>query len=162
MRYYSFTDFDSTLGAIIALLIPVGTTVEVPSPRSKLTCNHLSEKKALPIALVASLVALSYSSILSYLSIYSLEKMYLHLTSSFFALFATMMLTRPFTGSIFDEKGPKYIIIPGMVSFTIGLTLFAFMNSPFLFTRRRNYRSRLWCCSSEFSNPCNTIDEART
>ena len=44
-----------------------------------------------------------------------------------------MLATRPFTGRSFDEKGPKYIVIPGLVSFMIGLALLAFMNSPFLF-----------------------------
>ena len=34
----------------------------------------LFEKKALPVALIASLVAFSYASVLSYLSIYSQEK----------------------------------------------------------------------------------------
>ena len=123
-----------TLGAIMSLQIPVGTAVVVPFAKTKITWNDLFEKKALPISLVASLVALSYSSILSYLSIYSQEKDVLHLTSSFFALFAaTMLLTRPFTGRIFDEKGPKYIIIPGILLFSIGVTLLAFMNSPFTF-----------------------------
>ena len=123
-----------TLGAILSLQIPVGKAVVVPFAKTKMTWNDLFEKKALPISLVASLVAISYSSILSYLSIYSQEKDVLHLTSSFFALFAaTMLLTRPFTGRIFDEKGPKYIIIPGMLLFTIGVTLLAFMNSPFTF-----------------------------
>lgn len=123
-----------TLGAITSLLIPIDTAVVVPFVKTKITWNDLFEKKALPISLVASLVALSYSSILSYLSIYSQEKDLLHLTSSFFALFAaTMLLTRPFTGRIFDEKGPKYIIIPGILLFTIGITLLAFMNSPFTF-----------------------------
>ena len=44
-----------------------------------------------------------------------------------------MLVTRPYTGRIFDEKGPKYIIIPGLLSFIIGLILLALMNSPFLF-----------------------------
>lgn len=122
------------VGSTAALLIPEGKKVEATSPKSKLTWNDLFEKKALPVALIASLVAFSYASVLSYLSIYSQEKGVLHLTSSFFAVFAIVMLTtRPFTGRIFDEKGPKYIVIPGLVSFMIGLALLAFMNSPFLF-----------------------------
>lgn len=122
------------VGAIAALLIPADKKPKVPLPRTKLTWNDLFEKKALPIALIASLVAFSYASILSYLTIYSQEKGVLHLTSSFFAVFAIVMLaTRPFTGRIFDEKGPKYIVIPGLISFMIGLVLLAYMNSPFLF-----------------------------
>lgn len=122
------------VGAASALLIPSDIKSGTPFPRSKLTWNDLFEKKALPIALIASLVAFSYASVLSYLSIYSHENGVLHLTSSFFAVFAIVMLaTRPFTGRIFDEKGPKYIVIPGLVSFMIGLLLLAVMDSPFLF-----------------------------
>ncbi|MFF2754593.1 MFS transporter [Psychrobacillus sp. NPDC058041] len=122
------------LGASSALMIPADKGQAKQLPKTKLTWNDLFEKKALPVALNASLVAFAYASVLSYLSIYSQERGVLHLTSSFFAVFAAvMLLTRPFTGRIFDEKGPKYIIIPGLFSFILGLVLLAFMNSPFLF-----------------------------
>ena len=122
------------IGSTSALLIPTDNNPTIAFPRTKLTWNDLFEKKALPVAFIASLVAFSYASVLSYLSIYSQEKGVLHLTSSFFAVFAIVMLaTRPFTGRIFDEKGPKFIVIPGILSFMIGLALLAFMNSPFLF-----------------------------
>lgn len=122
------------VGAFSALLLPSDKKSGTTFPRSKFTLNDLFEKKALPAALIASLVAFSYASVLSYLSIYSQEKGVLHLTSSFFAVFAVVMLaTRPFTGRIFDERGPKYIVIPGLASFMIGLLLLAFMDSPFHF-----------------------------
>ncbi|WP_391118552.1 MFS transporter [Psychrobacillus sp. L3] len=122
------------LGATAALMIPADKKRAKSLPKTKLSWNDLFEKKALPIAFNASLVAFAYASVLSYLSIYSQEKGLLHLTSSFFAVFAAvMLLTRPFTGRIFDEKGPQYIIIPGLFSFIVGLVLLAFMNSPSLF-----------------------------
>ncbi|MFJ8064385.1 MFS transporter [Psychrobacillus sp. NPDC096426] len=122
------------IGAFAALIIPADKRPDTPPAKNRLTWNDLFEKKALPIALNASIVGFSYAGVLSYLSIYSQQKGVLHLTSSFFAVFAIVMLvTRPYTGRIFDEKGPKYIIIPGLLSFVIGLVLLAFMNSPFLF-----------------------------
>lgn len=122
------------LGAVAASFIPADKKLATSSAKTRMTWNDLFEKKALPVALIASFVAFSYASILSYLSIYSLEKGVLHLTSSFFAVFAAiMLLTRPLTGKIFDEKGPKFIIIPGLVSFIIGLVLLAYMDSPVLF-----------------------------
>ena len=40
------------------------------------------------------------------------------LTSTFFLVFAAvMLLTRPFTGRLFDEKGPQYVMIPGFLIF---------------------------------------------
>lgn len=122
------------VGGFAALLIPSDKEHATPITRKPFTWNDLLEKKALPVALNASLIAFAYASILSYLSIYSQEKGLLYLTSSFFAVFAAvMLLTRPFTGRVFDEKGPKYIIIPGLISFLIGLVLLAFMDSAFLF-----------------------------
>ncbi|MFJ7972998.1 MFS transporter [Psychrobacillus sp. NPDC096389] len=140
IQYFSYDIMFLTLtvlliiGGIAALMIPADKKAATPPAKSRLTWNDLFEKKALPIALNACIVGFSYAGVLSYLSIYSQQKGVLHLTSSFFALFAIVMLvTRPFTGKIFDEKGPKYIIIPGLISFIIGLVLLAFMNSPFLF-----------------------------
>lgn len=140
VQYFSYDTFFIAMsillliGALTALSIPPEKQPAVPPVRAKMTLNDLFEKKSLPIALIGSLVAFSYASILSYLSIYSQQKDLLYLTSSFFAVFAIVMLvSRPFTGRIFDEKGPRYIIIPGLVLFMFGLILLAFMDSPFTF-----------------------------
>ncbi|MFC5604502.1 MFS transporter [Sporosarcina koreensis] len=122
------------IGAFVALLIP---QVEIKTEEIKskgFTWNDLFEKKAMPIAFLASLIAFSYASVLSYLSIYAQEKGLLPLASFFFVVFAAVMLiTRPFTGRIFDEKGPAYILIPGFLLFFFGLFILSFMNSPVLF-----------------------------
>ncbi|WP_342560077.1 MFS transporter [Psychrobacillus sp. FSL W7-1457] len=140
VQYFSYDIFFIAMsllliiGALTALSIPPEKQPAVPPVRAKMTFNDLFEKKSLPIALIGSLVAFSYASILSYLSIYSQQKDLLYLTSSFFAVFAIVMLvSRPFTGRIFDEKGPRYIIIPGLVFFMFGLILLAYMDSPFTF-----------------------------
>ncbi|MEK4520165.1 MFS transporter [Psychrobacillus sp. FSL W7-1493] len=140
VQYFSYDIFFIAMslllliGALTALSIPPEKQPAVPPVRAKMTLNDLFEKKSLPIALIGSLVAFSYASILSYLSIYSQQKDLLYLTSSFFAVFAIVMLvSRPFTGRIFDEKGPRYIIIPGLVFFMCGLILLAYMDSPFTF-----------------------------
>ena len=140
VQYFSYNIFFIAMsvllliGALSALSIPAEKQPSVPPVKTRMTLNDLFEKRSLPIALIGSLIAFSYASILSYLSIYSEQKGVLHLTSSFFAIFAIVMLvTRPFTGRIFDEKGPRYIIIPGLISFMFGLILLAYMDSPFTF-----------------------------
>ncbi|QEY21474.1 MFS transporter [Psychrobacillus sp. AK 1817] len=140
VQYFSYNIFFIAMsvllliGALSALSIPAEKQPAVPPVKTRMTLNDLFEKRSLPIALIGSLIAFSYASILSYLSIYSQQKGVLHLTSSFFAIFAIVMLvTRPFTGRIFDEKGPRYIIIPGLISFMFGLILLAYMDSPFTF-----------------------------
>ncbi|CAM3146452.1 MFS transporter [Filibacter tadaridae] len=122
------------IGALASLTIPKDF-VQVPAlKKSKFSLNDLFEKKALPVAMLSSLIAFSYASVLSFLSIYAKEKNLLALASIFFVVYAVAMLvTRPFTGKVFDEKGPIFILIPGMIFFIIGLVLLAFMDTAWLF-----------------------------
>ena len=118
------------IGVLTSLSAPVGVVPEKSDVKGNLSIGDLFEKGAIPVALLGSLIALSYASVLSYLSIYAQEKGLLALASTFFLVFAVvMLLTRPFTGRLFDEKGPQYVLIPGFIFFAIGLILLANMDS---------------------------------
>ncbi|WP_346014146.1 MFS transporter [Sporosarcina sp. E16_8] len=122
------------IGVVTSLSAPAGVIPEKSDVRGKLSIGDLFEKGAIPVALLGSLIALSYASVLSYLSIYAQEKGLLALASTFFLVFAVvMLLTRPFTGRLFDEKGPQYVLIPGFIFFAIGLILLANMDSALSF-----------------------------
>lgn len=122
------------IGGIVSLLLPEGIRPQKKEVVKRFSMNDLFEKKAIPVALIGCFIAFSYASILSYLSIYAEGKGLLSFTSSFFFVFAAvMLLTRPITGRIFDEKGPKYILIPGFSAFILGLVLLAFMDSIVMF-----------------------------
>lgn len=122
------------LGAAVALLIPRIEIENAPAVSKRFTFNDLFEKKALRVAFLGSMIAFSYASILSYLSIYAQEKGLLTLANYFFLVFAAvMLLTRPFTGKIFDEKGPAYILIPGSILFLCGMLILSVMDSGFVF-----------------------------
>lgn len=122
------------LGSILSLFTPQTEKNSTGAAFKRLTWSDLFERKALPIATVGSIVSFAYASVLSYLSIYAQGKDLLHLASTFFAVYAAVMLgTRPFTGKLFDEKGPNSILIPGFLSFGIGLFILAFVNSPGVF-----------------------------
>ena len=122
------------IGVVTSGLIPAGTLPEKTVGKNKLSIGDLFEKKAMPIALLGSLVGLAYASVLSYLTIYAQEKGFLALTSTFFIVFAAvMLLTRPLIGRLYDEKGPQYVLIPGFLTFAIGLLLLAYMDSALVF-----------------------------
>ncbi len=122
------------LGAAVSLSIPTDPLLESKAIKRKLSIDDLFEKRALPIALLACLFSFSYASVLSYLSIYAQQKQLLTFASTFFLVFAaTMIITRPFTGKIFDEKGPAFIILPAFCAYILGLILLAFMDSFLLF-----------------------------
>lgn len=125
-----------TIGALLALFIPSNKQFAAikTKRKRKLSFHDFFEKRALPVAFLASLIGLSYASILSYISIYAQQKGLLEMTSPFFIVFAAVMLiARPFTGKIYDEKGPQYILYPGLTFFFLGLILLAYMNSPITF-----------------------------
>jgi len=122
------------IGVLTSLSIPAGKVPVKNVVRAKLALGDLFERSAMPVAFLGGLIAFSYASVLSYLSIFAQEKDLLAFASTFFFVFAAvMLLTRPFTGKIFDEKGPHYILIPGMLLFIVGLILLAFMGSAVLF-----------------------------
>ncbi|MFJ6207049.1 MFS transporter [Lysinibacillus sp. NPDC092081] len=113
-------------------------TDDLPNPKhqGKLTFkfDDLFERRALPVAAIASLVAFSYSSVLSFLSVYAQQKDLMAVASLFYAVFAAaMLITRPYTGKLYDTKGPQFVIIPGIILFAIGLVMLAFVTGAALF-----------------------------
>lgn len=122
-------------GGLLAVTI---NTDDLPKPahHEKLTFkfNDLFEKKALPVAAIASLVAFAYASVLSFLSVYAQQKDLMAVASLFYAVFAAaMLITRPYTGKLYDTKGAQYVILPGLISFAIGLVMLSFVSGPALF-----------------------------
>ncbi|SOC19624.1 predicted MFS family arabinose efflux permease [Ureibacillus xyleni] len=119
------------IGGVLASTIKTND-LEVPEAIDKsfkFTFNDLFEKKALPIALIACFVGISYASILSFLSIYAEQQNLLKVASLFYIVFAaSMLITRPFTGKLYDQKGSQYVIIPGFVLYILGIFCIAYTN----------------------------------
>src|SRR5699024_7233852 len=121
-------------GSLAALFIPGDEVLENTSGKQRMALSDLFEIKALPVAILACLLAFTSASVLSYLSIYAEQKNLLTFASTFFIVFSiSMIVTRPFTGRIFDVKGPAYILIPAFSAYFIGLIILAFMNAPLTF-----------------------------
>ena len=112
------------LGYIFCFFIPLAnkplSTASVE--KKKLSINDFIEFKALPIALMAMMVSFCYASIMSFISTFAESKHLLSYAGLFFAVFAiAMMSLRPFTGKIYDRKGPSYVIYPALLLFAAGL-----------------------------------------
>ena len=84
--------------------------------------SNFIEKKSVPITLVATVTAFCYSGILSFLSFFATENHITTAASFFFVVYAAAVLvTRPFSGRLFDTKGPNFIMYPAIISFIIGM-----------------------------------------
>lgn len=80
------------------------------------------EVKAIPISIIGIFIGLGYSSILTFLSSYTKEINLVEVGSFFFIVYAVFVLvSRPFTGRWFDEKGENMIMYPSILLFALGL-----------------------------------------
>ncbi|WP_243712989.1 MFS transporter [Macrococcus carouselicus] len=85
------------------------------------------DKNALPIAAVVLVAAMAYSSILSFISLFTAENHLMTAGSFFFLVYAiAVLISRPITGRLMDTKGTNIVIIPAFISFIIGLLLLSF------------------------------------
>lgn len=120
------------LGFVFCFLIPVHTETSTTQnmQKKRLSIHDFVEKKALPISIMTMMVSFAYASIMSFISTYSASKNLLAYASLFFIVFAiSMMSLRPFTGKIYDRKGPSYVIYPALALFAVGLIVLSQINS---------------------------------
>ncbi|MDP4083151.1 MAG: MFS transporter [Bacillota bacterium] len=118
----------SSIGALAALLS--GLNVKLPKkeenvqkfPRVPFSFKQYFEPSAVPISIVGAFFAIIYSSILSFVSVYAHQIHLGHVSSFFFVVYAIVLLiSRPFTGKWFDQRGANIIVFPSIILFAIGM-----------------------------------------
>ena len=138
IQYFSFSvlflilSILMSIGFIFCLFIPVidssAQYLQKKSKKTSLNIHDIIETKAIPVGLVAMLTALSYSSVMSFITAFSEDKSLLEYASLFFIVFAlSMIIVRPFVGRMFDSKGPNAVIYPSFIFFALGLLVVGFV-----------------------------------
>lgn len=125
--------------ALLSLLCGLMTRLpHTPSPVQIATSSwdwkRFIEPKAIPISLAGAVLAFSYGAISTFISVYAksigLEK----IASYFFMVFAAMILiSRPFTGKLFDRRGEHVLVYPGIILFVVGMIWLSQANTAFIF-----------------------------
>ncbi|MGN1400829.1 MAG: MFS transporter [Bacillus sp. (in: firmicutes)] len=96
--------------------------------------SSIIEKSALPISITASFIGFSYSSILSYVSLYAESIGLTSIAGLFFIVFASVIiLSRPFTGKWFDLYGENRIVYPALMLFLAGIFILSFPVNGFFY-----------------------------
>jgi MFS family permease len=86
--------------------------------------KNIFEVKALPISIIMAIMGFSFSSILTFLTAYTREINLIDAASFFFIVYAVFILiSRPFTGRLLDNKGANLVIYPSLIIFALGLVL---------------------------------------
>lgn len=99
----------------------------------KFAWSNYFEKEALPISLIAFLIGISYSSILSFMDAYARNIHLSEAASFFFLVYAiTVILSRPITGRVFDGFGDNFVMYPTYLFFALGLLLIGSAHSGWM------------------------------
>ncbi|MFJ7728185.1 MFS transporter [Neobacillus sp. NPDC097160] len=125
------------IGSLITGLSVKLTKTEQPNEikvSSSFSFRNLFEASAVPIAIVGSFMAIVYSALLSFVSIYANEIHLANVASLFFVVYAiVLLLSRPFTGKWLDQYGPNVISFPCIALFAIGMFVLSQSNGAVTF-----------------------------
>lgn len=109
--------------SVLVYVPPIKTPPNSPVTK-RFAVSGFVEPKAVPIAIVCLVLALCYSSVLSFINFYAMEENLVQAASYFFLVYAiSILLSRPFTGRLMDAKGANFIMYPAFVLFAAGLFL---------------------------------------
>lgn len=118
--------------ALIVVIVPflslrkVELTKEQMKGMQSLKLSNFIEPKAVPISMIALLIYLCYSSIVSFLAVYSKEIELVDAAGFFFIVYAVVVLvSRPAVGKAFDKRGEHIIMYPAIAVFGVGMFLFS-------------------------------------
>lgn len=125
------------LGFVFCLLVQVKDEAIKPiqptSTKNRLKLTDIIETRVIAVGIVACLVAISYSSVTSFITAYTEAHNLLAYTSIFFIVFAvSMIVVRPLVGKMYDRKGPSSVIYPSFIFFAIGLILVSLTHTKWL------------------------------
>jgi len=125
----------SIANCIIACFLKVpemNLTSDQLNKMKQFTLENFVEYKALPIAIIGAFMGLSYSSIVSFLSLYTRQINLIDTGSMFFVIYAVFILiSRPLTGPIVDKKGENFVMYPAFLLFAIGLVVLSQVHQGF-------------------------------
>jgi MFS family permease len=118
----------SSVFAVLALLLSqfvrFPSPVATPAGQEKPSFwSGLFEKNALFPSLLVLFFGVTYGGIASFITLFGTEAGIANVGVFFFANAGMMMILRPFSGILFDRRGPAWVLLPGAIFTGIGLFL---------------------------------------
>ncbi|QWU16750.1 MFS transporter [Paenibacillus sophorae] len=110
------------LACIFGILTPVPSHKTQAQTLGNWNIKRYFEFKALPVSLSGLVLAFAYSSLSTFISVYAKSIGLGNVASYFFIVFAALVLiSRPFTGRLFDRRGAHVLVYPGILLFMAGM-----------------------------------------
>ncbi|SDN67664.1 MFS transporter [Bacillus sp. OK048] len=127
----------SLISTIILLFVHIpkgGITKDQLNEMKGFKLKDFFEIKAVPISIIIAIMGFAYSGILSFMTAYAKEIDLMEAASFFFLVYAIFILiSRPFTGRLLDQKGDNIVMYPALLLFVIGLVTLSQAHQGFTF-----------------------------
>lgn len=92
----------------------------------KYIMDSLIEAKAIPAAIIAIMISMTYNSIISFVSLYAEYRGIVNIGIFFTVYAGVLLISRPLSGRISDQKGASYVLIPGLISMLLSTLILYF------------------------------------
>ncbi len=135
IRYFNFntifiiTSLIAVLSFGISIFIRQPVLPETKNVQSKtgaikkFSVSNFIEVTAIPISILIMILGFNYSSILTFISLYSRELHLEKIASFFFIVYSIVVIfSRPISGRLLDIKGANFVVFPCLLLFAIGLS----------------------------------------
>ncbi|GDE53018.1 antibiotic efflux protein [Escherichia coli] len=118
----------AAVGIILSLIMTVPPVIShADGSKPKMGFAAMFDRAALPFAMVTFFMTFSYAGVSAFLALYARELNLMSAASNFLLCYAIfLMICRTFTGNVCDKKGPKYVVYPCLVFFTVGLVVLGY------------------------------------
>lgn len=118
----------AAVGIILSLIMTVPPVIShADGSTPKMGFAAMFDRAALPFAMVTFFMTFSYAGVSAFLALYARELNLMSAASNFLLCYAIfLMICRTFTGNVCDKKGPKYVVYPCLVFFTVGLVVLGY------------------------------------
>lgn len=118
----------AAIGIVLSLIVRVPPVIRhADGSQPKLGFSVMFDKAAMPFAMVTFFMTFSYAGVSAFLALYARELDLMAAASNFLLCYAVfLMICRAFTGNVCDRKGPKYVVYPCLLAFTVGLVVLGY------------------------------------
>jgi len=134
----------TSLIAILSFAISIFIRQPVSEETKNIRLNSVSNRKfklsnvievtAIPISILIMILGFNYSSILTFISLYSKELHLEKIASFFFIVYSIVVVfSRPISGRLLDVKGANFVVYPCLLLFSIGLSVLSITESSLTF-----------------------------
>ncbi|HEX2966668.1 MAG TPA: MFS transporter [Syntrophorhabdaceae bacterium] len=129
-----------TISAVLGLISALSLSIdeidlskEQRDAMKGLNLNSFIEPKAVPVSIICGIIYFCYSTVLSFLAVYSKEIHLVDAAGVFFIVYAVSVLfSRPFVGRLFDTKGENFTMYPAILVFVAGMAVLSYAHSAYL------------------------------